>query len=158
MDADTRMDPSTSAGEPSTHSAPIGQAAASPPLWSRWHEATVRYIRAHPSLHGIPYWLAALFTGICAMGYAALIRHAEAWYQHVLIIRPWAVLLLSPALFFLSWWSVYRFAPEAKGSGIPQVLASIETLSNRGHVPFLKELLGLRTALVRVVSSALCVL
>lgn len=55
---------------------------------------------------------------------------------------------------------VVRYAPEAKGSGIPQVLEAIEYGSHRGVITRIWEirLVSVRTALVKVLSSALGIL
>ncbi len=60
--------------------------------------------------------------------------------------------------FLVSWGLVYRFAPEAKGSGIPQVMAAIESNENGNSGPLLEKLLGLKTLIIKILSSILCVL
>jgi H+/Cl- antiporter ClcA len=61
---------------------------------------------------------AALFARMCDLamrGHAVLYAH---W--------PWATLLLLPVGFGSTAWLTQRFAPEAAGSGIPQVIAAAE--------------------------------
>lgn len=106
----------------------------------------------------ISYWVAAFLTGLAAVGYAGLVNHAEKLSHDLFKDHPYALLLVSPLCFVVGWWLV-RFAPEARGSGIPQVMAAIESLdtSKKEH-PFLDRLLGLKTAGIKVLSSFFCVL
>ncbi len=62
--------------------------------------------------------LAALFARLCD---AAMKLHAQLY-----AVSPWATLLLLPVGFALATWLTRRFAPEAAGSGIPQVIAAAE--------------------------------
>jgi H+/Cl- antiporter ClcA len=109
------------------------------------------------------YWIAAFITGIAAVGYAAMVRFAESFSRHIFSDHPYMLLLFSPLCFIVSWWLVYRIAPEAKGSGIPQVMAAISsfdvvTPANPVENPRLEKLLGLKTAVVKVLSSLFCIL
>lgn len=53
---------------------------------------------------------------------------------------------------------MFRFAPEAQGSGIPQVMAAIETHKFKNQDQFLERLLGVKTILIKILSSGLCVI
>ncbi len=104
------------------------------------------------TLQALPFWVASLITGFVAVGYEKLFSLFEH-YGHLLIDKsPWLIFLTAPAFFILSWWLVYRFAPSARGSGIPQLMASIE-LANPRQDHRVDRLLGLRIALVKVLSS-----
>jgi H+/Cl- antiporter ClcA len=107
----------------------------------------------------ISYWVAAFLTGLAAVGYASLVRHAENLSRNFFIDHPYALLALSPLCFVVGWWVVYRFSPEARGSGIPQVMAAIESIdTSKAEHPYLERLLGLKTAGIKVLSSFFCVL
>ena len=62
--------------------------------------------------------IAALFARLCD---AAMEVHARLY-----AVSPWATLTLLPIGFALAAWLTRRFAPEAAGSGIPQVIAAAE--------------------------------
>ena len=61
---------------------------------------------------------AALFARLCD---AAMVAHAKLYAA-----ARWPTLLLLPIGFGIVTWLTRRFAPEAAGSGIPQVIAAAE--------------------------------
>ena len=85
----------------------------------------------------------ALFAKLCD---AAMLAHARL---HVL--APWASLILLPLGFAGAAWLTRRFAPEAAGSGIPQVIAAAE---ERWTGRWGGQRVTLRTAVWKVVLSA----
>ena len=103
-------------------------------------------------LQAVPFWFASLITGIIAVIYSKLFlaaEHIAAWVFHV---NSWLLFLLTPLCFVASWWIVKRFAPFARGSGIPQVMASIDLATPKtSHLA--DKLLGLKIIIVKVVSS-----
>jgi H+/Cl- antiporter ClcA len=48
------------------------------------------------------------------------------WHERLYALSPWACLALLPIGFAVATWLTRRFAPEAAGSGIPQVIAAAE--------------------------------
>ena len=60
--------------------------------------------------------------------------------------------ILSPVCFVLSWWLIRQFAPYARGSGIPQVMAAIQ-ISTRKTSHIVDKLLGFRIVVVKLISS-----
>jgi len=103
-------------------------------------------------LNALPFWAGAFVTGLVSVLYARLFSWAETGsflvYQH----SRWLMLGLSPLCFLLAWWLVKRFAPMAKGSGIPQVSAAIELASPR-HNYKVNRLLSLPVILIKILSS-----
>jgi H+/Cl- antiporter ClcA len=73
-------------------------------------------------------------------------------------MHPYYLFVVTPLTFLLGWWLVHRIAPEAQGSGIPQVMAAVETHKMPNQGPFIERLLGIRTVIVKVLSSGLCVM
>lgn len=105
------------------------------------------------------YWLASFLTGLAAVGYAAIISLAEKFSRELYSDNPYYCLISAPLCFVMGWWLVYRFSPEARGSGIPQVMASIELIdSSKVQHPYIERLLGMKTAGIKVLSSFFCVL
>lgn len=107
-------------------------------------------------LHAIPFWIASLATGLIAVAYTKLFGYTESVLQSILSWHYWLLFLIAPFCFLLAWMVVRVFAPNAKGSGIPQVMAAIELPA---RLDFLTDkLLSLRILVVKVVSSLLMVL
>jgi H+/Cl- antiporter ClcA len=69
----------------------------------------------------------------------------------------WALFITCPLFFFLGWYIVNRFAPAARGSGIPQVMAAIQ-LSNPKENHKVGYLLGLKIMVVKIIGSLFMVL
>lgn len=111
----------------------------------------------HNFLRSFPFWIASLLTGLIAVGYALLFSVAEKGTQYVLHSYPAALFGLTPLCFLVAWWIVHRWAPGARGSGIPQVMAAIE-LATPAHNPRIGRLLSLRIIMVKIISSLTMVL
>jgi H+/Cl- antiporter ClcA len=77
-------------------------------------------------LQAIPFWIASLVTGIVAVLYSRLFLLAEDFAKRVFDLNSLILFLLTPMCFMISWWLVRQYAVYAKGSGIPQVMASID--------------------------------
>jgi H+/Cl- antiporter ClcA len=84
-----------------------------------------------------------MFARLCD---AAMIEHAKLYAA-----APWPTLLLLPVGFGLTTWLTRRFAPEAAGSGIPQVIAAAE---QRWRGRWGGQRVTLRTAAWKVVLAA----
>lgn len=109
------------------------------------------------ALRAIPFWIASLLTGLIAVGFTKLFGYAEALLHTVLHWKAWSIFLLAPVCFLLAWLCVKWFAPNAKGSGIPQVMAAIE-LATPKYENRLPTLLSFRILVTKIASSLLMVL
>ncbi len=119
--------------------------------WLRSVDVTteiVAYMRAHPGLQGLIYWVAAFAVGLVAVGYAWLFHDLSLVAQRTADANPHYLFLLTPACFLFSWWMVRKFAPGAAGSGIPQLMAALEVEPHRAS-----SWVGARVAIVMVFSS-----
>jgi H+/Cl- antiporter ClcA len=105
----------------------------------------------------LPFWIAGSLTAVVATSYAKIFSLFEAYsiqlYEHLGEL----FILIPPSCFLLSWFLVHALAPRANGSGIPQLMASIELTQskNEGQV---NDLLSLRIIVVKVLSSLIGVL
>ncbi len=108
-------------------------------------------------LNALPFWLGAFMTGIMAVLYAKLFSLAEDATNHLFELADWSFFLITPICFLLAWWLVIKFAPFSRGSGIPQVSASIE-LANPKHYYKIDSLLSLRIICIKILSSLIMVL
>lgn len=108
-------------------------------------------------LQAVPFWVASVITGLVAVLYADLFALAEkiaAWIIHHHTL--W-MLLITPLCFITAWYLVKRFAPFARGSGIPQVIAAVD-LATPKHNDKVNRLLSLRIMLVKIASSFVMVM
>src|ERR1700761_3197963 len=111
----------------------------------------------HNLLQAIPFWIASLLTGLVAVGYARLFALAERGTAYIIHGHLWLLFLVSPVCYVAAWWLVRQFAPYARGSGIPQVMASIE-LATPGYDDKVGRLLSLRIGFVKILSSLIMAL
>lgn len=105
------------------------------------------------ALQAIPFWIASVLTGLIAVLYTDLFVAAEKLTSLIISHdRVWLLFLLSPVCFVASWWLVQKFAPYARGSGIPQVMAAIQVSSPK-TTGLVDKLLSFRIIVVKVASS-----
>lgn len=110
---------------------------------------------AHASI-----WIGAVIVGAAAVLYARLVSLAQTQFLTVFSGHHYLIAFPGPCLFLVATLLVRKFAPDAKGSGIPQVLEAIEAGKNSSgsedswHSP----LISLRTAGVKVISSIIGIL
>src|SRR4051812_40823965 len=90
------------------------------------------------------YWLAAVAVGIAAVLYAKLIGIVQGIYFQGFENHPYLVSAITPLIFVASTALVVKLAPQAKGSGIPQVLEAIE-LSQKTTPQAYAELVSIKT-------------
>ena len=108
-------------------------------------------------LQAIPFWVASFITGLIAVFYSKLFFYAEGLTRFIVSRNHFLLFLITPVCFLSAWWLVRRFASYARGSGIPQVMASVE-LAGTPEESKIKKLLSLRIIFVKIVSSVLMVL
>ncbi len=97
----------------------------------------------------------AILCGLAAALFARLCDAAMAVHAHLYAVLRWPVLFLLPAGFGIATWLTRKFAPEAAGSGIPQVIAAAE---ERWRGRWGGQRVTLRTAAWKVVLSAFMLL
>ncbi|HEX6858909.1 MAG TPA: chloride channel protein [Caulobacteraceae bacterium] len=93
----------------------------------------------------------AVLGGLVAAAFARLSDEAMALHERLYAMAPWATLVLLPVGFALCVWITQRFAPEAAGSGIPQVIAAAE---KRWRGRWGGQRVTIRTAIWKVALSA----
>lgn len=89
--------------------------------------------------------------------YAQIFQWGEKLLATILQWHDWLIFIIAPIGFILSWWLVKEFAPNAKGSGIPQVMASIE-LANPKENKLIRELLSIKIIIIKILSSVILVI
>ena len=108
-------------------------------------------------LQALPFWAASLLVGLVAVGYTKCFAYGEVILQQLLHWHRWTIFLISPFFFLLAWLVTRWFAPNAKGSGIPQVMAAIE-LATPKFEKQIDRLLSFRILVTKICSSLLMVL
>ena len=132
-----------------------------------WNAAKEQVIKIYDSiqndklkqglLQAIPFWTAAAITGVLAVLYAQLFLFAEKGALRIYENHRWTLFILTPVCFLVARWLVERFAPYARGSGIPQVMTSIELATPKNY-HLIKRLLGIRIIVIKILSSVVMVL
>jgi len=101
-------------------------------------------------------WTAAACVGVAAVFFARLISFMQGLYFSAFHNHPYLVTVATPILFVTATLIVTKFGPEARGSGIPQVLQAIDEAGDEKveDSPWDNPLVSIRTAVVKVFSSA----
>jgi H+/Cl- antiporter ClcA len=124
--------------------------------WVEKFQARTTFLLKDPQhLQTLAFWLAAFLAGLVAVGYAVLFKITEGWYHAFFSAHPHLALGLTPLCFLLAWFLVKTLAPEAAGSGIPQVLAA-NSREDASSAPWVDRLLSLRVIVVKIASSLIC--
>lgn len=106
-------------------------------------------------------WITAGAIGVLAVLYAKLIAYFQELFFSAFRAHPILVCCTGPFLFIVATWLVRKFGPDAKGSGIPQVLCAIEAAHEHKadeQRTWLSSLVSVRTAVVKVISSSVGIL
>lgn len=105
-------------------------------------------------LQAVPFWIASIITGLLAVFYTQAFAAVEKLSINIFHKHFWIMYIISPISFFLARFIVKKFAPYSRGSGIPQVMASVELSGNEKNEN-IKKLLSLRILIVKIISSIL---
>lgn len=111
----------------------------------------------HNLLQAIPFWIGSVITGFFAVMYAKIFAWGENLLNFILDWHAWMIFIIAPVGFILSWWLVKEFAPNAKGSGIPQVMAAVELANPKEHKK-IRSLLSLKIIVFKIISSVVLVI
>ena len=105
----------------------------------------------------LPFWIAGSLTALVATLYAKLFLFAERYSMQIFENFGFWFIPIPPLFFCISWFVVHKYAPRANGSGIPQLMASIELLHNKKD-GLIGDLLSFRIIVVKIFSSLIGVL
>ncbi|KMQ59015.1 chloride channel protein [Chryseobacterium sp. BLS98] len=108
-------------------------------------------------LQAIPFWIGSVITGFFAVMYAKIFAWGEHLLNFIMNWNAWMIFIIAPIGFVLSWWLVKEFAPNAKGSGIPQVMAAVELANPKEHTK-IRSLLSLKIIVFKIISSVVLVI
>lgn len=108
-------------------------------------------------LQAIPFWIGSVITGFFAVMYAKIFAWGENLLNFIFDWHAWMIFIIAPVGFVSSWWLVKEFAPNAKGSGIPQVMAAVELANPKEHRK-IRSLLSLKIIVFKIISSVILVI
>jgi H+/Cl- antiporter ClcA len=111
----------------------------------------------HNLLQAIPFWIGSVITGFFAVMYAQVFAWGEHLMNFIFDWHAWMIFIIAPIGFILSWWLVKEFAPNAKGSGIPQVMAAVELANPKEHRK-IRNLLSIKIIFFKILSSVILVI
>ncbi|UEQ77584.1 chloride channel protein [Chryseobacterium arthrosphaerae] len=111
----------------------------------------------HNLLQAIPFWIGSVITGFFAVLYAQVFAWGENLMNFIFDWHAWMIFIIAPVGFVLSWWLVKEFAPNAKGSGIPQVMAAVELANPKEHKK-IRSLLSIKIIFFKILSSVILVI
>ena len=94
---------------------------------------------------------AAVAAGLVVVGFTWLAETASDWFDLMRERAWWAPLLAAPAVAAAVVWCTRRFAPGAAGSGIPQVMVTLEKEVGEGERGLF---VSLRLSLAKIVLTA----
>lgn len=102
-------------------------------------------------IENLPFISVGLLAGVICCLYAMLFSYIEGLGKHTFENYRYLVFFVSPLIMPLSLFIVQKFAPGANGSGIPQVMASVD----QNHRHLASKFLGIRIIFVKILSSCL---
>jgi H+/Cl- antiporter ClcA len=105
-------------------------------------------------LQSLAFWLSAFLAAFVSVTYAWLFKMAEAVYHSIYASHLQWIWFWTPLCLLISWALVVILAPEATGSGIPQVLAAND-LNYKRDRKWVDRLLSLRGVAVKIAGSLL---
>ncbi len=111
----------------------------------------------HNLLQAIPFWIGSVITGFFAVLYAQVFAWGENLMNFIFDWHAWMIFIIAPVGFVLSWWLVKEFAPNAKGSGIPHVMAAVELANPKEHKK-IRSLLSIKIIFFKILSSVILVI
>ena len=95
-----------------------------------WQRPEVNISRPKTYLYAA-IWISAGLVGVAAVLFARLVSAIQYHFFEYFQAHPIVVSCLGPLFFILATGIVRKIAPDAKGSGIPQVLAAIDQSKNQ---------------------------
>ena len=102
--------------------------------------------------------VAAFVSGLAAVLYAKLFKIAEGLFHAFTLENREYVFFITPLFFVVAWFVIYRYSPEASGSGIPQVLVANEFDDEGAEKKKIGRFLSLKVIFIKTLSSLICVL
>lgn len=126
-------------------------------LSSRLWSVIVARVDKHLPYESIPLWLASIATGLVAVLYERLFELFEHWGLYIFEQSNSLIFIAAPFFMFFGWLLVDKYAKGASGSGIPQLMVSVDIADSK-RARFIEFFLNLRIIIVKIASSLLVLL
>lgn len=115
----------------------------------QFHSHARKFWNEHHVLEGVPFITVGLLAGTICCLYALVFSAVEHQAFNLIETNPEYYFLISPVFLIISYLIVRWISPGSSGSGIPQVMISIE----KSHSHLAHKLLSKRVIIVKIVSS-----
>lgn len=115
----------------------------------QFHAHARKFWNEHHLLEGIPFITVGLLAGLVCCVYAIIFSSLEKHAFDVIEKNPEYFFVISPLGMVIAYLLVRWLSPGSSGSGIPQVMISIE----KSHSHLANKLLSKRVIIVKVISS-----
>lgn len=112
----------------------------------------------HERSFTLVFIIAAVVMSFLIVLYGVIFRACEEMYRDFLLRHPYTVFFITPLLILVAWHVVRFFAPFAGGGGIPQVMVAIDMHNDDRYRPYVAEMMSIRTAVIKVISSCVAVM
>lgn len=119
--------------------------------------ATLRKTLEYKKALALVFFVGSFITSIIIVLYGVIFKESESICRALMNQTPYAIFAISPFVFICSYALVKKWAPLSAGSGIPQVMVATEVTEQEAG-GFLNNLLSLKTAMVKILSSLLGVM
>lgn len=104
-------------------------------------------------LQFLPFLVASFITGFIAFLYSRIFTFSEKCSQQIFHYNKYFIFIITPLSFLASWFLVKKIARYSAGSGIPQVMASVE-LSRHSTHHLIKKFLSVKVIIIKILASA----
>lgn len=101
----------------------------------------------------LPFWIGASLAALVAVVYAKIFAICEDWALAHSADK--IILFTAPLAIIISFLLGYFFSKESLGSGIPQIIAAVETKDDAN--PLLGKLFSFKMLFIKVLGSCVCV-
>lgn len=130
-------------------------------LKNLYHQKHVNYtlqkLDKHLPYESIPLWLASIATGLIAVLYERLFEFFEHWGIKIFEYNNYLIFVTAPVFMLLAWLMVEKFSKASAGSGIPQLMVSVE-IADTKRSKFIDFFLSIKVIFVKIASSLLMLL
>lgn len=108
-------------------------------------------------LQAVPFWIASGITGLIVVAYSTAFKFLGAKTLFIFHQYGWPIFIITPVCFITAWWLVAKYAPYARTSGIPQVMAAVEFSNSAKDDKKVHKLLSLKVFFIKLVSGLLMI-
>jgi H+/Cl- antiporter ClcA len=117
----------------------------------------IEKIDKHLPYESIPLWLASVATGLIAVLYERLFEVFEHWGIQLFEYNNYLIFVSAPLFMLAAWLLVEKLSKASAGSGIPQLMVSVE-IADTKRSKFIDYFLNIKVIVIKISSSLLMLL